>query len=118
MHGVAYTWRLAYKGHHVNANAFSRPIIIYLLRQMAAQIKLECGPMPNVMALLPNILLNATAWLMHTTQVPCSNAANIGKCNTWTHSEFYTWQNSVRGQEPPKMYIPAQEMAKHSVKFG
>ena len=23
----------------------------------------------------------------------------------WTQSEFCTWQNSVRGQEPPKMYI-------------
>jgi len=37
--------------------------------------------------------------------VPCSNAANIGERKTWTQSEFCTWQNSVRGQEPPKMYI-------------
>jgi len=34
-----------------------------------------------------------------------SNAANIGQRQTWTQSEFYTWQNSVRGQEPQKMYI-------------
>jgi len=36
--------------------------------------------------------------------VPCSNAANIGERKTWTQSEFCTWQNSVTGQEPPKMY--------------
>jgi len=38
-------------------------------------------------------------------------------------SEFYTWQNSVTGQEPPKGYrsicnVPAQETAKHLTKFG
>ena len=47
----------------------------------------------------PQTLANASA------QVSCSNAANLGKCNTWTQSEFCTWQNSVRGQKPPKMYI-------------
>ena len=34
----------------------------------------------------------------------------------WTQSEFCTWQNSVREQEPPKMYMysaAAQETAKH-----
>jgi len=35
----------------------------------------------------------------------CSNAANIGECKSWTQSEFCTWQNSVTGQEPQKMYI-------------
>jgi len=30
------------------------------------------------------------------------NAANIGERKTWTQSEFYTWQNSVKGY--PKMY--------------
>jgi len=34
--------------------------------------------------------------------VPCSNAANIEECKTWTQSEFCTWHNSVTGQEPPK----------------
>ena len=43
--------------------------------------------------------------LTPTTRVPCSNAANIGEHKTWTHSECCTWQNSVRGQEPPEMYI-------------
>ena len=37
--------------------------------------------------------------------VPCSNAANIGERKTWTQSEFCTWQNSIRGQEPLKRYI-------------
>jgi len=29
----------------------------------------------------------------------------IGQRKIWTQSKFCTWQNSVRGQEPPKMYI-------------
>ena len=44
-------------------------------------------------------------WLTSAAGVPCSNAANIGECKTWTQSEFCTWQNSVRGQDPPKMYV-------------
>ena len=38
---------------------------------------------------------------------------------TWTQSEFCTWQNSVRGQEPPKCIYsaPVQETAKHRAKF-
>jgi len=43
-------------------------------------------------------------WLT-PARVACSDAANIGKRKTWTQTEFCTWQNSVRGQEPPKMYI-------------
>jgi len=40
------------------------------------KIKLECGPMPNVMAALPNIssALCSTP-LTPTTKVPCTNAA-------------------------------------------
>ena len=41
--------------------------------------KLECGPMPNVMAALPNIggalFQRRKVWLTPTTRVPCSNAA-------------------------------------------
>ena len=72
----------------------------------------QCGPMPNVMAALPNIggaLCKSSAipflvprrklWLTPTAQVPCSNAANIGERKTWTQSEFCSWQNSVRGQD-------------------
>ena len=65
-------------------------------------------------------LLNSTVWLTPTARVLCSNTTNIGECNTWTQSEFCTWQNSVRGQEPPKMIysVPAQETAKHRAKLG
>ena len=42
------------------------------------------------------------------TDTHCSSAvqhvANIGERKTWTQSEFCTWQNSVSGQEPPKVY--------------
>jgi len=41
--------------------------------------KLECGPMPNVMAALPNVggAFSSTHkfWVMPTTRMPCSNAA-------------------------------------------
>jgi len=73
--------------------------------------------MPNVMAAQPNtegavckssvipfLVPRHKVWLT-PDGVPCSNAANIGERKTWTQSEFCTWQNSVRGQEPPKMYI-------------
>jgi len=43
-------------------------------------------------------------WLTPTARVPCTSAANIER-KTWTQSEFCTWQNSVMGQEPPKVYI-------------
>ena len=44
--------------------------------------------------------------------VPCSNTANIGERKTWTQSEFCTWRNSVRRQEPPKVYRQG-EMTSH-----
>jgi len=37
--------------------------------------------------------------------VPCINAANIGERKTSMQSEFCMWHNSVRGQEPMKIYI-------------
>ena len=59
--------------------------------------KLECGPMPNVMAALPNIggaLYGSSVipflvpcrkvWLTPATGVPCSNAGNIRERKTWT----------------------------------
>jgi len=51
-------------------------------------------------------------WLTSTARVPFSNAGNIAERNTWTQSEFCTLQNSVRGQELPKICIynlPASE---------
>jgi len=52
--------------------------------------------MPNVMAALQNIggALSAErhkVGLTRTTQVSCSNAANVGERNTWTQSECSTW---------------------------
>jgi len=88
--------------------------------------------MPNVMAAQPNIggalgessvilflVSHHKVWLTAAARVPCSNAVNIGERKTWKQSEFSSWQNSVRGQEPPKMYInvPAQETSKHPAKF-
>jgi len=73
--------------------------------------------MSNVMTTQPNIggaLCDSSAflfivprrkvWLTPAAEVPCSNAANIGERKTWTQSEFCTWQNSVRGKSPRKMY--------------
>jgi len=46
---------------------------------------------------------------------------------SWTQSEFCTWQNSARGKELPKIYIPpkiyiqytpGQDMAERSANFG
>jgi len=40
---------------------------------------LECGPMSNVRAALPNIgAERRKVWLMPTARVPCSKAANTG----------------------------------------
>jgi len=79
---------------------------------------LECGPMPNVTAALPNIgdalcessvilflVPRQKVWLTPAAGEPCSNAVNIGERKTWTQSEFCTGQNSLKGQEPPKMYM-------------
>ena len=96
--------------------------------------KLECGPMPKMMAAVPNIggtlceisvipfpVPRRKVWLTPTARVPCSNADNIGERRTWTHSEFSTWKNSVRGQERrlPKCIhsVPAYETAKHRAKI-
>jgi len=44
----------------------------------------------------------------------------IGERKTWrTQTEYCTWQNSVTGQQPPKMCsVAAHETAKHRAKFG
>jgi len=86
------------------------------------------GPMPNVMAALPNIggavcvssvipflVPRRKVWLTPAARLPCSNAANIGERKTWTQSEFCTWQNSLRGQQPPKMYILYQRMRRPNI---
>ena len=89
--------------------------------------KLECGPMPNVMATLeyrcrpllkmtrsessviPFLVPRHKVRLMPTARVPCSKAANIGEGKNWTQNDFCTWQNSVRGAKAPKkVYIVYQ----------
>ena len=80
----------------------------------SAKKQLQCGRTP-VMAAQPNIggalckssvipfcVPRCKVWLTPADGVLCSNAANIGERNTWTQTEFYTWQNSVRTQDPRK----------------
>ena len=77
--------------------------------------------MPNVMAAQPNIggalcissvvlflVPRHKVWLMPSARVPCRHPANIGERKTWTQSELCSWQNSIRGQEPQKLYIVYQ----------
>jgi len=90
-----------------------------------------CGPMPNVMAaqsnicgalcessVIPFLVLRRKVWLTPTGPVPYSNAANIGERKICTQSEVCTWQTSVRGQNPRKRTVPAQETATQHAKFG
>jgi len=51
------------------------------------------------------LLQRRRVWLTHTARVLCSHAANI-EHKTLTQSEFCSWQNSVRRQEPPKRRRP------------
>jgi len=70
------------------------PLSIY-----SNKTKLECGPMPNVIAaqaniggalcessVIPFLVPRHKAWLAAAARVPCSNAANIGERKTWTQS--------------------------------
>ena len=92
-------------------------------------------PQPIVMAARPNIggavcessvipflVPHRKVWLTPAAGVVCSNAANIGERKTWTQSDFFTWQNSVRGggKSPQKCIysVPAQETTKDRAKFG
>jgi len=65
--------------------------------QAKMMLKLEYGPMSNVMAAQPNIggalcessvipflIPRRKVWLTPTAPLPCSNAANIGERKTWT----------------------------------
>ena len=93
---VCKLWRLQARGHQ---KLFSDFLVNYF--------ELECRPVPNVMVTLPNIGIGgALCSTPPTVQVPCSNATKIRERKTWRmQSEFCTWQNSVTGQEPPKMYM-------------
>ena len=88
---------------------------------MAAQLNI--GGALCESSVISFLVARCKVWLMPIARVSCSNTVNIGERKTWTQSELCSWQNSLRGQEPPpkKMYIqciPAQEMAKHPAKFG
>jgi len=84
--------------------------------------------MPNVMAVKPTIgdalcessvpvipFLAPRRIVSQTTTagVRCSNATNVGKRKTSTYHEFWTWQNSIWGQEPPKMHIHCLKKTSH-----
>jgi len=64
-------------------------------------------------SVIPFLKTRRKVWLTPTGRVPCSNAGNIER-KTWTQSEFCSWQNSVRKQQPLKCIysVAAQEMAK------
>ena len=57
-------------------------------------------------SIIPFLVPRSKVWLTPTAGVSCINTANVGERKTWTLSEFCTWQNSVRRQEPQKcLYI-------------
>jgi len=95
--------------------------------------ELECRPMPNVMAAVPNIggaLCKSSVIpllvpyrklrMTPTAQVPCNNTVNIGEWKTWTQVNFAPGKIPLGGKSPKKCIysMPAQEMAKHRAKFG
>ena len=80
--------------------------------------KLECGPMPNVMAALPNIagalckssvipflVPRLKVWLTPAAGVPCSNAANVGELKTWTKVNFAPGKILSGARAPKNVYI-------------
>ena len=77
------------------------------------QTEIECGPMPIVMAAQSPLRKFRNSVFSTTPQSladgRCSSAVQshcqYRERKTWMQSEFCSWQNSVRGQEPPKMYI-------------
>ena len=62
----------------------------------------ESSVIPFLVPCCSKVCLKTTAW------VPCSNTPKTEERKTWTQSELCTWQNSIRGQETPKMYIGHQ----------
>jgi len=110
-----------FQNHHVTFTSLTLLLantVIFCLRNLHNTLEqLQCGSMPNVMATWPNIggalckssvipflVPRRKVWPTPAAGVPCSNAANTGERKTWTYGEYYTGQNSVSGQEPPKMY--------------
>jgi len=75
-------------------------------------------------SVIPFLVPRRKVWLTPAAGVSCSNAANIRERKTWSPSEFCTWQNSVRGQKSPKVYIEcasagdSQRACKVSLAYG
>jgi len=66
--------------------------------------------------IIPLLVPRRKVWLTPTGRVPCSNAANVGECRTWTQSEVCTWQNSIMGQRLPKnVYIAYQPTRRSNI---
>jgi len=81
----------------IDSSFTTKPLLLFYM-------KLECGPMPNVMAAKPNIggalceSSRGIVWLTPAAGVLCSNAANIRERKTCTLTEFCRWHNSVKGK--------------------
>jgi len=81
--------------------------------------KLECGPMPNMMAaqaniggarcestVIPFLVPCRKVWLTPAARVPCSNAANIGEHKTWDVKWILHVANFRQGATTPEnVYI-------------
>jgi len=76
--------------------------------------KLECGPMPNVMAAQPNVggavcessvipflVPRRKVWMTPAAGVPCSNAANVGE-----NARLGCKVNFARGEIPSGARVP------------
>jgi len=72
-----------------------------MLNVMAAQPNIGLAVCES--SVIPLLVIRRKVWL--TPAAGVRNAANIGERKAWTQCEFCSWQNSVRGQDTPKMNI-------------
>jgi len=124
---IRATCRPCWSEHFKNQPLIKKNILQFSCKQKLNRKSIrKCGPMPNVMAALPNVggtyyessvipfLVPCSKVWLTPIPLPCSYAAKIGERKTWTQSEFCTWQNSVSGQDPRKCIysVAAQETTK------
>jgi len=71
-------------------------------------------------SVIPFLVRRRKVWLMTAAGGPCSNAASIGECKTWTKVNFGPGKILSGGKSPKKCIynVPAKETAKHRAKFG
>jgi len=76
--------------------------------------------MPNVMVALPNVGAQRRQVWSRPLLERRAVTLPIGERKNWrTQSEYCTWENSVTGQQPPKMYTLSTSLtATHHAKFG